>query len=76
MYHFEKFKENLPSKEKFYSLLTGKKIVTKNIFMILKGALSGLRQFLTFESPLKMMKNAFLLHLKSSLHSQSISISV
>ena len=72
MYHFEKFKENLPSKEKFYSLLTGKKIVTKNIFMILKGALSGLRQFLTFESPLKMMKNAFLLHLKSSLHSQSI----
>ena len=59
MYHFEKFKENLPSKEKFYSLLTGKKIVTKNIFMILKGALSGLRQFLTFESPLKMMKNVF-----------------
>ena len=76
MYHFEKFKENLPSKEKFYSLLTGKKIVTKNIFMILKGALSGLRQFLTFEGPLKMMKNAFLLHLKSSLHSQSIQISV
>ena len=25
----------------------------------IKGALSGLRQFLTSESPLKMMKNAF-----------------
>ena len=28
---FEKFKEQLPNKEKFYSLLTGKEIVTKNM---------------------------------------------
>ena len=28
---FEKFKEQLPSKEKFYSLWTGKEIVTKNM---------------------------------------------
>ena len=32
---------------------------------ILKGAFSGLRQFLTFESPLKMMKNAFYFTLKA-----------
>ena len=31
----------------------------------LKGALSGLRQFLTTESPLKMMKNAFYFNLKA-----------
>ena len=34
-------------------------------FVTLKGALSGLRQFLLTESPLKMMKNAFSLSLKS-----------
>ena len=32
----------------------------------IKGALSGLRQFLATESPLKLMKIAFLFHLKSS----------
>ena len=32
----EKFKEHLTSKEKFYSSLTGKKIVTKNINMFLR----------------------------------------
>ena len=31
MSDFEKFKEELPSKEKFYSSLAGKKIVTKNM---------------------------------------------
>ena len=31
----------------------------------LKGALSGLRQFLITESPLKMMKNAFYFTLKA-----------
>ena len=35
MTDFEKFKEKLPSKEKFYSLLTGKKLVTKNTVMFL-----------------------------------------
>ena len=35
MYDFEKFKEELSSKEKFYSLLTGKKLVTKNTNMFL-----------------------------------------
>ena len=38
----------------------------------IKGTLSGLRQFLVIESPLKMMKNAFLLHLKSFFCSQDI----
>ena len=37
-----------------------------------KGALSGLRQFLATESPLKMMKNAFYFHLKSSFCYQDI----
>ena len=42
MSHFEKFKEELPSKEKFYSSLTGKKkkkkkkLVTKNMVMFLR----------------------------------------
>ena len=31
----------------------------KKLISFLKGALSGLRQFLATESPLKMMKNAF-----------------
>ena len=33
---------------------------------VLKGALSGLRQLLASENPLKMMKKYFLLQLKSS----------
>ena len=33
---FEKFKEQLPNKEKFCSTLTGKKIVTKNMNMFLR----------------------------------------
>ena len=37
-----------------------------------KGALSGLRQFLATESPLKLMKIFFLFHLKSSFRSQDI----
>ena len=37
-----------------------------------KGALSGLRHFLANESPLKMMKNAFLFHLKSFFRSQDV----
>ena len=31
----------------------------RSFYLILKGTLSGLRQFLATESPLKMMKNAF-----------------
>ena len=37
-----------------------------------KGALSGQRQFLAFESPLKMMKNAFYFTLKTLFISQGI----
>ena len=37
-----------------------------------KGALSGLRQLLATESPLQIMKNAFYVHLESSLRSQDI----
>ena len=33
MNDFEKSKEELPSKEKLYSSLTGKKLVAKNIIM-------------------------------------------
>ena len=36
MTDFEKFKEKLPSKEKFNSSLTGKKIMTKNMVMFLR----------------------------------------
>ena len=34
-------------------------VLLKNHLNYLKGALSGLRQFLTTESPLKKMKNTF-----------------
>ena len=37
-----------------------------------KGGLSGVGQFLTTESPFRMMKNAFLFHLKNSVCSQNI----
>ena len=36
MSDFKKFKEQLPSKEKFYGSLTGKKLVTKNMNMFLR----------------------------------------
>ena len=36
MNDFEKFKKELPSKEKFYSSLTGKKVVTKKYDHVLK----------------------------------------
>ena len=36
MSDFEKFKEELPRKEKFYSSLTGKKLVKENIKMFLR----------------------------------------
>ena len=36
-----------------------------NISFCVKGAVYGLRQFLTTESPLKMMKNAFYFTLKA-----------
>ena len=38
---------------------------TKNLYSSIKGALSGLIQFLATESPLKMMKNAFCFTLKT-----------
>ena len=41
-------------------------------FDIFKGALSGLRQFLATENPLKIVKNVFLFHKKSFFHSQDI----
>ena len=36
MSDFEKFKEELPSKEQFYSSLTGKKISDKEYYHVLK----------------------------------------
>ena len=37
-----------------------------------EGAVSGRRQFLATESPLKTIKKRFLFHLKSSFRSQDI----
>ena len=67
--------------EKGYSIncleLCGKRLVClkasnegDKVVIIIKGALSGLRQFLATEYPLKMMKKCFLFHLKSSFRSQ------
>ena len=42
------------------------------VYYAIKGALSGLRQFLAIGSPLKMIENAFLVYLKSFFHSQDI----
>ena len=39
--------------------------LVSDLFCVVKGALSGLRQFLATESPLKMMKNAFYFILKA-----------
>ena len=36
MSDFKKFKEELPSKKKFYSSLTGKKLVIKNMIIFLR----------------------------------------
>ena len=41
--------------------------------LLFKGALSGLRQFLAAESPLKMMKNAFYFTLKALSFSRYLS---
>ena len=62
--------------EKGYSIncleLSGKSLVClktngerDKIVIIIKGTLSGLRQFLATESPLKLMKNAFYFTLKA-----------
>ena len=42
------------------------------IAFVLKGALSGLRQFLATGTPLKNDEKYFLVHLKSSFRSQDI----
>ena len=55
MNDFEKFKEQLTSKEKFYSLLTGKKISDKEYERVLK----VLNKF-----EMKTMKNYHNLYLK------------
>ena len=46
------------------------KVCVLNNVSNFKVILSGLGQFLAAESPLKMIKNAFLFHVKSSFHSQ------
>ena len=53
MTDFKKFKEESPTKEKFYSSLTVNKIVTKNMIV-----------FLTFEINLRTMKDYHDSHLK------------
>ena len=49
-------------KQQFHTLIINAEVRDKNI---VKGALSGLRQFLTFASPLKVMKNDFYFTLKA-----------
>ena len=46
-------------------LLLSINFLLKNIEYTIKGVLSGMRQFLATESPLKMMKNASYLTLKA-----------
>ena len=45
---------------------------TRRCSGIFIGTLSGLRQFLATESPLKVLKKCFLFHLKSFFRSQNI----
>ena len=49
MSNFEKFKENLLNKEQFYSLLTGKKLIAKNMNVVLRLGtnLEGKRKIIT-----------------------------
>ena len=42
-----------------------KNVLSYILLVMFKGALSGLRQFLATESPLKMMKNAFYITLEA-----------
>ena len=42
-----------------------KNVLSHILLVMFKGALSGLRQFLATESPLKMMKNAFYITLEA-----------
>ena len=63
----------IKNKNKLGTNLALNKSALKLTFLVFfKGALSGLRQFLATESPLKLMKNAFVFHLKSSFRSQVI----
>ena len=50
---------NIATEENFKFLNTDKCYTFIEMDLTIKGALSGLRQFLTTESPLKVMKNAF-----------------
>ena len=48
-------------------------VTTQSLSQIaLKGALYGLREFFATEKPLKLIKNYFLFHFKSSFHSEDI----
>ena len=49
--------EDLFKRDKLFSFHQGK--IQSLAIELFKGALSGLRQFLAAETPLKMMKNAF-----------------
>ena len=54
-------------KRKIYLFKIGNRNTRKKVWKMfkVKGPISGLRQFLTIESPLKMMKNAFQFLLKA-----------
>ena len=48
MTDFEKFKKQLPSKEKFYSSLTGKKLVIKNMNIFLRFEMKTMKDYHDF----------------------------
>ena len=69
MSNSEKFKEQLPSKEKFYSSLTGKKISYKEHEHVLKGCVSYIFASLFCMSKREHLRNkgkCFLFHFESS----------
>ena len=57
--------------EQGYLSETLKSLTSSNCHRV-KGALEGLRELLTTENPLKLMKNGFYFTLKSSFCSQDI----
>ena len=71
MSNSEKFKEQLPSKEKFYSSLTGKKISYKEHEHVLKGCVSYIFASLCMSKRehLRNKGKCFLFHFESSFHS-------
>ena len=72
--------EAIHLKQFIYGIWSHDNVINNLIFLgsfnFFKVALSGLRQFLVSESPLKIIKKCFLFHLKSSFRSKDILVFV